>query len=43
MAYPLSRDPRPKLSEPWGRYRAQFEKWYQSVGKERLWEEARKL
>ena len=43
MAYPLSRDPRPNLSEPWGRYRAQFEKWYQSVGKERLWEEARKL
>ncbi|MCY4384277.1 MAG: hypothetical protein OXE44_14125 [Nitrospinae bacterium] len=43
MAYALSRDPRPKLSAPWGRYRAQFEKWYRFVGKERLWEEARKL
>ncbi|MCE2453659.1 MAG: hypothetical protein J4F48_12765 [Nitrospinae bacterium] len=43
MAYSLSRDPRPNLSQTWQGYRAQFEKWYQSVGKKRLWEEARKL
>ena len=43
MAYSLGRDPRPNLAEPWRGYRARFEKWYQTVGKERLWEEARKL
>jgi hypothetical protein len=43
MAYSLSKDTRQNLSEPWQRYRAKFEEWYQAVGKERLWEEAKKL
>jgi hypothetical protein len=43
MAYSLSKDPRRPLSEPWQQHRAEFEGWYQKVGKERLWEEARKL
>lgn len=43
MAYSLSEDPRPKLSEPFEQYRSQFESWYTQVGKERLWAEARKL
>ena len=40
MAYSLGQDPRPRLSEPWQQYRSDFETWYQTVGKERLWEEA---
>ena len=43
MAYALSEDPRPKLSEQFEQYRSQFENWYKQVGKERLWAEARKL
>ncbi len=43
MAYSLAEDPRPDLGEPWQRHRAEFERWYRSVGKERLWEEARGL
>ncbi len=43
MAYCLSEDPRPKLSEPFEQYRSQFEDWYRLVGKERLWIEARNL
>lgn len=43
MAYSLSEDPRRPLSEPWQQYRAEFEAWYQKVGKENLWKEARKL
>lgn len=43
MAYALGQDPRPDLGEPWQQYRAAFEKWYQTVGKAHLWEEARKL
>jgi hypothetical protein len=43
MAYSLSEDPRRALAEPFQQYRAQFEAWYQGVGKERLWAEARKL
>lgn len=43
MAYSLSEDPRPKLSERFEQYRAQFEHWYQQVGKDELWEEARNL
>jgi len=43
MAYSLSEDPRPKLSEPLERYRSQFEQWYKHVGKRRLWAEADKL
>lgn len=43
MAYSLSEDPRPKLSEPFEEYRARFESWYAGVGKTRLWESARSL
>ena len=43
MAYFLSEDPRPILADPMQQYRARFEEWYQSVGKERLWEEAKNL
>ncbi len=43
MAYSLSEDPRPNLSEPFERYRSQFENWYRLVGEERLWTEARNL
>jgi len=43
MAYSLSEDPRPKLSEPFEHYRSQFDHWYRQTGKDRLWEEARKL
>lgn len=43
MAYSLSEDPRPKLSEPFEQYRSQFEAWYKRVGKERIWAEARNL
>jgi hypothetical protein len=43
MAYSLSEDPRPKLSEPFEHYRSQFEHWYKQVGQDRLWEEARNL
>ena len=43
MAYSLSQDPRSHLAKPLQQYRSDFEKWYQSVGKERLWEEAQKL
>ena len=43
MAYALSQDPRPKLSEPFEQYRSQFKAWYKQVGKEQLWTEARNL
>ena len=43
MAYSLSEDPRTKLAEPFEQYRSQFETWFRSVGKEQLWEQARKL
>ena len=43
MAYSFSQDPRPDIAETFRQYRAVFEEWYQSVGIERLWEEARKL
>jgi hypothetical protein len=43
MAYALSLDPRTTLPEPMQTYRRQFEKWYASVGKDRLWEAARQL
>lgn len=43
MAYFLSEDPRTNLAEPFQQYRARFEEWYRSVGKERLWEEAKNL
>lgn len=43
MAYSLSEDPRQPLPEPWQQHRTRFEAWFQQVGKERLWEEARQL
>lgn len=43
MAYSLSEDPRPKLSEPFEQYRSQFKDWHKQVGKERLWTEAGNL
>ena len=43
MAYSLSEDPRPVLTEPWQQYRSRFEVWYRQVGKERLWAEAASL
>ena len=43
MAYAMSQDPRPILSEPWQEYRSQFEAWLQSVGREGLWTEAARL
>ena len=43
MAYVFSQDPRSAIAEPWQGYRSEFERWYQSVGKENLWVEARGL
>lgn len=43
MAYALSEDPRPKLSEPFEQYRSQFNVWYKQVGKTQLWTKARNL
>lgn len=43
MAYSLSEDPRPVLSEPWQHDRRQFEAWFRQVGKEHLWQEAANL
>ncbi len=43
MAYSLSEDPRRPLAGPWQGHRSKFEQWYRKVGKERLWDEARKL
>ncbi|MDD9990273.1 MAG: hypothetical protein OXP75_00580 [Rhodospirillales bacterium] len=43
MAYALSQDPRPVLSEPWQGYRSRFGEWFQSVGRKHLWVEAAKL
>ena len=36
MAYSLSQDPRSDISELFQKYSLEFEKWYQSVGKENL-------
>ncbi len=43
MAYSLSKDPRPKLSEPFEQYRTQFNQWYGRVKKGHLWEQASKI
>ena len=43
MAYSLSDDPRRPLSEPWQKFRARFEEWYQKAGKHHLREEAKKV
>jgi hypothetical protein len=42
MAYSLSEDAR-NLTEPFKGYREKFEKWSRQVGKEQVWEAARKL
>lgn len=42
MAYSLSEDSR-TLTEPFNSYRDQFGAWYRLVGKEHVWEAARKL
>ncbi|MCB1782138.1 MAG: hypothetical protein KDJ34_19025 [Candidatus Competibacteraceae bacterium] len=42
MAYSLSEDPR-ELVEPLAKYRDEFHRWHQRVGKEGLWIEAKKL
>jgi len=39
MAYLLSDDPRELLGGPLQGYRTEFQKWYESVGKENLWTE----
>jgi hypothetical protein len=43
MAYSLSEDPRPVLSEPWQHDRTVFEAWFRQIGKEHLWEAAANL
>ncbi|MDE0056885.1 MAG: hypothetical protein OXI22_19020 [Defluviicoccus sp.] len=43
MAYAFSEDPRPELGEPRQGHRERFRRWYRSVGREKLWSEARKL
>ncbi|MEM6521458.1 MAG: hypothetical protein AAF722_19255 [Cyanobacteria bacterium P01_C01_bin.70] len=43
MAYSMSEDPRPQLSEPWETYRSDFENWYRPEAHDRLWEFAGKL
>jgi hypothetical protein len=43
MAYAMSGDPRVPLPEPFEAYRRAFVEWYANVGRERLWEEARRL
>ena len=42
MAYFLSEDAR-NLTEPFKSYREKFGNWYRQVGKEQMWEAARKL
>lgn len=39
MAYSLSQDPRLPLAEPWESHRARFNAWYESIAKDRLWQE----
>lgn len=43
MAYSLSGDPRAPLTEPFERYRSDFDAWLRSVGPKYLWDEAKKL
>lgn len=43
MAYALSEDPRPVLVEPFEKYRTKFKSWYEQVGKDQLWQAARKV
>ena len=43
MAYSLSEDPRPVLSEPSQQDRTQFEAWFRKIRKDYLWQEAASL
>jgi hypothetical protein len=43
MAYSLSQDPRQPLAEPFEGWRNRFSFWYQKVGKDNLWSQAREL
>jgi len=43
MAYSLSQDARPNLTESLKKYKSEFEKWLNTVGKENLWKEASRL
>ncbi len=43
MAYSLSEDPRPLLSEPWQSDRTRFQEWFLQIGKDRLWDAAANL
>ncbi len=40
MAYSLSGDPRVPLPQPWEGYRARFNTWFASIGKDAMWQEA---
>lgn len=43
MAYSLSEDPRPEIAEPFQTFRSKFDAWYQGVGKDKIWVEAKRL
>ena len=43
MAYGLSEDPRPTLSEPWESYRKKFLSWYGTVQPDQVWSRAVEL
>jgi hypothetical protein len=43
MAYSLSGDPRSPLAEPFETFRSRFASWNIVRGKEKLWEQVRKL
>lgn len=43
MAYSLSQDTRLTLTKPLLDYKAEFESWFDTVGEENIWQEARKL
>ena len=43
MAYALSDDPRATLADRWEEARQRFQKWYEVVGKDRLWSAAKAL
>jgi hypothetical protein len=43
MAYSMSEDPRPTLSEPWESFRSDFENWYSREEHDKLWERATEL
>ncbi|MBK8233723.1 MAG: hypothetical protein IPK72_24890 [Candidatus Eisenbacteria bacterium] len=43
MAYSMSDDPRPALSEPWQSYRTTFDKWLRNIERDKIWERAAEL